>query len=207
MRWSARRTPRGTLPLVHADIQKVLIPRERIATRVAELSRQIAADYAAADGGEIVLVPILTGSMIFVADLVRQLPLKLRIEVVIASSYPGTATRSQGAQIVGSLPGALEGKHVLIVDDILDTGRTIALIRDELTRRRPRSLRTCVLLRKLRSAPPAVACEYIGFDIPDEFVVGYGLDHGNYYRNLPDIATLKEQVLGIGGEGSGLRLG
>jgi hypoxanthine phosphoribosyltransferase len=197
---------------VQGDVDKVLIPRERIAARVAELSAAIVADSrklsaggAGGTGGtggteggdeaEIVLVPVLTGSIIFVADLMRQLPLKLRIDLVTASSYPRRATASLGAQIVGSIRGDLAGRHVLIVDDILDSGQTITLIRQEVARREPRSVKSCVLLRKQRPAAMAVPCEYVGFDIPDAFVVGYGLDYDNYYRNLPDIATLKEDII------------
>jgi hypoxanthine phosphoribosyltransferase len=186
---------------MHGDLEKVLIPRERIARRVAELSAEIAADLASLhEPGEVVLVPILTGSIIFVADLMRQLPQKIRIELLTVSSYPGRSMLSQGAQIVGSLPANLEGKHVLIVDDILDSGRTLTVVRRAVSDRQPRSVRTCVLLRKTTPAALAAPCEYVGFDIPDAFVVGYGLDYDNYYRNLPDIGTLKREALGEGHE-------
>lgn len=158
-----------------------------------EISRDLA--HLVEAGDEIVLVPILVGSMIFVADLIRHLPQKIRISVVTVSSYPGTATRSQGVRIEGSLPDDLAAKHVLIVDDILDSGRTISRIRAELEARGPRSLRACVLLRKRVPAALAVECEYVGFDIPDEFVVGYGLDYDNYYRNLPEIGVLKREAM------------
>jgi len=182
---------------MHGDLNHVLISRERLAERVAELGARIARDLAALDEpGEIVLVPILTGSIIFVADLMRQLPQRIRIELLAVSSYPGRSVSSQGAQIIGALPGNLEGKHVLIVDDILDSGRTLALVREAVAARGPRSVRTCVLLRKTTPAALAAPCEYVGFDIPDAFVVGYGLDYDNYYRNLPDIGTLKQEALG-----------
>ena len=145
--------------------------------------------------GEIVMVPILTGSIIFVADLMRQLPQKVRISVVAVSSYPGTTTASKGAAIAGALPDGLEDKHVLIVDDILDSGSTIRLVRAEILKRRPRSVRTCVLLRKTIPSALSTPCEYVGFDIPDEFVVGYGLDYDNFYRNLPDVGTLKREAM------------
>jgi hypoxanthine phosphoribosyltransferase len=181
---------------VHADLDQVLIDRDRIAHRVAELADEISHDLRdVTDHDEIVLVSILTGSIIFLADLIRRLPQKLRIEVVAVESYPGRATTSQGAKITGGLAGNIEGKHVLIVDDILDSGGTIRLIRDELRQRRPKSVRSCVLLRKQRPSALETPCEYIGFDIPDVFVVGYGLDYNNYYRNLPDIGTLKEAAL------------
>jgi hypoxanthine phosphoribosyltransferase len=189
--------PGYTFP-VHGDIQNVLISRQQIAQRVRELGAQIARDLEEIGRGgeaEIVLVPILTGSIIFVADLIRELPQKLRIEVVTVSSYPGRTTQSKDAEIRGALPGNLAGKHVLIIDDILDSGRTLRLVREEIMRRGPRSLRTCVLLRKQIPSALQTPCEYVGFDIPDEFVVGFGLDYDNYYRNLPDVGTLKKEAM------------
>lgn len=186
----------ATLRHVHRDIAKVLIDRDRIAKRIADLGEEIRRDLDTLDGDtEIVLVPILTGAVIFVADLIRHLPQKIRIGVVAASSYPGRATTSKGAALAGSLPDDLEGKHVLIVDDILDSGSTIRLIRNEIERRQPRSLHACVLLRKVISSAMETPCEYVGFDIPDEFVVGCGLDYNNYYRNLPDICVLKKEAM------------
>jgi hypoxanthine phosphoribosyltransferase len=186
---------------VQADIDKVLIPRERIAHRIRELAAQIECEMAelsrSTGGGEIILVPILTGSIIFVADLMRELPHKIRINVVTVSSYPGKSIVSKGAQMASALPGAeeLADKHVLIVDDILDSGSTIRLVRREIERRQPLSVRACVLLRKTIPSALSTPCEYVGFDIPDEFVVGYGLDYDHYYRNLPDIGTLKKEAM------------
>lgn len=181
---------------MQGDIEKILIDRQRIAARIRELALQIRRDLDdLSRDGEIVLVPILTGSIIFVADLMRELPHKIRINVVVVSSYPGKATASKGAAIAGSLPDGLEDKHVLIVDDILDSGSTIRLVREEIERRRPRSVRACVLLRKQIPSAMATPCEYVGFDIPDEFVIGYGLDYDNFYRNLPDVGTLKREAM------------
>ncbi len=179
------------------DIERVLIDRHRIDQRIAELGQEIKRDLdeQLVDTTEIVLVPILTGSIIFLADLIRHLPQKIRISVVTATSYPGATTQSKGTQIAGALPDDLEGKHVLIVDDILDSGGTIRLIREEVSKRQPKSLRCCVLLRKMIPQALETPCEYIGFDIPNEFVVGVGLDYNNYYRNLPDICVLKKDVL------------
>ena len=186
----------GTLRHVEHDIDRILIDRHRIAQRIADLGAEIRRDLDDLDDeSEIMLVPILTGSIIFVADLIRHLPHKIRIGVVTASSYPGATTQSKGAQIAGALPRDLEGKHVLIIDDILDSGSTIRLIRQEIAKRHPKSLRTCVLLRKTIPSALETPCEYIGFDIPDEFVVGCGLDYNNYYRNLPDICVLKKEAL------------
>lgn len=184
-------TTRYTAQVPTNTIQ-VLIDRDRIATRVEELAAQISRDLADVRvDGEIVLVPILTGSIIFVADLIRHLPHKMRIEVATVQSYYGEKKKVKQAKIIGALPRNVDGKHVLIVDDILDSGETIRLIRNELQRRNPRSIRACVLLRKQRPAAMQTPCEYVGFDIPDEFVVGYGLDYQSYYRNLPDVCTFK----------------
>ncbi len=181
---------------MQADVDQILIDRDRIARRIAELGRVIRRDLEdLPDDGEIVLVSILTGSIIFLADLIRQLPQKLRIEVIGVNSYPGKSTASRGAEVLGEITQDIEGKHVLIVDDILDSGETLRLIRRELARRRPKTLRSCVLLRKQRPSALETPCEYVGFDIPDVFVVGYGLDYNNYYRNLPDIGTLKKEAL------------
>ena len=181
---------------VKADLEKILFDREQIAVRIVALAKEISRDLdELPEDGEIVLVSILTGSVIFVADLIRQLPQKLRIELVTVKSYPGRATESQGAKLIDGIDGSIEGKHVLIVDDILDSGGTLKLIRDELSKRNPASLRACVLLRKRRPSAMATPCEYVGFDIPDVFVVGYGLDFDNYYRNLPVIGTLREEAM------------
>jgi hypoxanthine phosphoribosyltransferase len=180
---------------VHADIARIIISREQIAQRIKELGAQLRTDLSRdAAAGEIVIVPILTGAIIFVADLMRELPLKMRTSVVTVSSYPGATTRTKGAQIAGAIPTDLAGKHVIIVDDILDSGGTIRLIREEVSKRSPASMRCCVLLRKKIPSAMQTPCEYVGFDIPDEFVVGYGLDYDNLYRNLPEIGVLKEEA-------------
>ena len=177
---------------VPSNTIQVLIDRNRIAARVQELAAQISSDLADVPSeGEIVLVPILTGAIIFVADLIRHLPHKIRIEVTTVQSYHGQKVKSKQAQIIGSLPRNVQGKHVLIVDDILDSGETIRVIRNELQQRDPKSIRACVLLRKQRPTALEARCEYVGFDIPDQFVVGYGLDYQGYYRNLPDVCTIK----------------
>lgn len=186
----------NTLTSVRTDIDQVLISREEIHRRIRELGEEIARDLESlGPDAEIVLVPILTGSLIFIADLMRELPLKLQLSVVTVSSYPGKSTSAKKAAIIGALPDDLAGKDVVIVDDILDSGQTISLIRTELAQRGPRSLRSCVLLRKTIPSALKTPCEYIGFDIPDEFVVGYGLDYDHFYRNLPDVCTLKREVL------------
>lgn len=184
------------------EISHILIDGPRIAARVREMGVQIAADLqadcvSAGERGnassEIVLVPILTGAVVFVADLIRHMPLKLRLGVVAVSSYPGRSIQSKGAAIRSEIPPDLSGKHVLIVDDILDSGRTLGLVRRLITEQRPATLRIAVLLRKVLKGPRSeeVPIDYAGFDIPDEFVVGYGLDFDGYYRNYPQIAVLR----------------
>lgn len=189
-------------------VKSILIDRDRIAVRVAELGKQISADLegalvdpqnrAGSDGRDpgIVLVPILTGAMVFVADLIRHITMPMSIQPVTVASYPGTATTSQGANIRGGLPTDLAGQHVLVVDDILDTGRTLGLIRRVIAAQRPASLRLAVLLRKNKRRDEDVDVDYAAFDIEDDFVVGYGLDYDGYLRNLPDIGILQPPAVG-----------
>jgi len=179
------------------DIDRILIDRETIARRIQELGREIAGDLADSIGDDgLMLIPVMTGSITFVADLMRELPLRMRIGLITASSYPGTSTTSQGVTLEGMLlPESLEGRHVLIIDDILDSGRTIRRVREEIESRSPRSVRSCVLLRKRIPEALETKCEYVGFDIENEFVVGYGLDYDDYYRNLPDIGVLREDII------------
>lgn len=176
------------------DIERILIPHDRILRRVDELARQITADHGP-QGGEITIVPILTGAMIFAADLMRRMPVAMRIGLLTVSSYPGASIRTQGSSLISQQLGDLRGRHVLLVDDILDSGGTLRLVAPLLRELGPRSLKVCVLLRKDRPAARETPVDYVGFDIPDEFVVGYGLDFDDFYRNLPDIVTLKPQVI------------
>lgn len=186
------------------DIERILIDERQIATRVRELGAQIAADLGrdlardsrgpVVDDGRVVFIPIMTGAMVFVADLVRQLPLKLSLELVAVSSYPGKSVESKGVALRGELPPNLAGKHILVVDDILDSGQTLATVSRLIREQRPASLRLCVLLRKPGKAKVDVHADYVGFDIPDEFVVGYGLDYDGFYRNFPQIATLRPEA-------------
>lgn len=181
--------------VMHADIDRVLVTREQIAARVAELARQIVADHTGGAGeAEITLVPILTGGMVFCADLMRQMPLRMRIGLMTVSSYPGKSLATQGSTVLAAQIGEIRGRHVLLLDDILDSGGTIRRVAPLLAELGPASVKTCVLLKKDRPAAHATPVDYVGFEIPDEFVVGYGLDFGDYYRNLPEIVTLKKAV-------------
>jgi hypoxanthine phosphoribosyltransferase len=174
------------------DIDRVLISQEQIAARVAELARQITSDHV---DGEVTIVPILTGAIIFCADLIRQIPIAMQIGLLTVSSYPGKSLRSQGAQLIGQQLGDVRGRHLLLVDDILDSGGTIRLVSGLLRELHPASVRTCVLLHKKLKTVQDVRVDYVGFEIPDAFVVGYGLDYNNYYRNLPDIVTLTAEAI------------
>jgi hypoxanthine phosphoribosyltransferase len=186
---------------MHHDIASILIEKDRIAQRVHELGHRIAQDLykegVTLDGEQrVVLVPVLTGSMVFVADLIRELPFKLRMEVVAVSSYPGSSMESKGVRLRSTLPDTLAGAHVLLVDDIFDSGQTVDVLSGLIRGQHPASLRTCVLLRKPGKSKVGVQPDYVGFDIPDEFVVGYGLDYDGFYRNFPAVAVLKNNGRG-----------
>ncbi len=185
-------------------IERVLLDRETIARRVEELAHEIAEDVTRHVGDihvhsdnskSITLVPLLTGSVIFLADLIRHLPLMMRIRMLAVSSYPGKSTESQGVTIESALPDDLSDQHVIIIDDILDSGRTLAAVRQTLVARGAASVKACVLLRKMLPTALSVPVDYVGFDIEDAFVVGYGLDYDGYYRNLPDVVTLTQEAM------------
>ena len=190
-----RASRRRTRIAIHAELDRILRSADEIERRITELGEVISADLDRIGPAEgIVLVPVMTGAIIFVADLVRHLPQKIRIKLVTVTSYPGPSTTSQGASIIGARPEDLTGRHVLVVADILDSGCTVRLLREARSGRNPASLRVCVLLRKERPEAMATSCEYVGFDIPDEFVVGYGLDYDDLYRNLPYVGTLRAEA-------------
>ena len=170
-------------------IDKTLLSATKIAARIEELAQEITDDFS--DDGEITIVPILTGSIIFTADLIRQIKLPMRINLITVSSYPGSAIRSQGATVLGQQLGNIKGSHVLLVDDILDSGTTIRAVVPLLKELGAAKVRVAVLLNKNKPEAAGAPCDFVGFNIPDEFVVGYGLDYDSYYRNLPNIVTLK----------------
>lgn len=189
---------------MNAEMKRVLVTEAEISARVAELGEQIATDLSrdlAAEGAgpdapdRVVVVPILMGAVVFVADLIRRIPIKMRMGTVAVSSYPGATMASKGPAIRSAMPPDLTGRHVLIIDDILDTGQTLGFVRSLVEEQRPASVRVCVLLSKDRRRAVDVAVEYVGFEIPDEFVVGYGLDYDGYYRNVPAIGVLSEDAL------------
>ena len=167
---------------------RILIARDEIAARVTELGEAIRREYA---GRAPILVVVLKGAVVFAADLIRAIALPVSLDFMSVSSY-GTGTRSSGVvRITGDLSLSIEGRDVIIVEDIIDTGRTIGYLRRNLATRHPRSLALCVLLDKVARREVEVPVDYVGFVIPDDFVVGYGLDHDGFYRNLPDIIVLE----------------
>jgi hypoxanthine phosphoribosyltransferase len=167
---------------------EVLIPEEAIARRVDELARRISADYASVD--ELVLVGVLRGAFVFLADLTRRLTVPCRVDFVALSRYEQGAEPG-AVRLVMDLRVPVTGKHVLVVEDIVDSGHTLAYLLDMLRARHPDSLRTCVLTRKPDRLAVDVTLDYIGFDIPDRWVVGYGLDYGDRFRTLPYIGVVE----------------
>ncbi len=181
---------------MQGDIERVLIPQTELARRVRELAAQITADHASADkDGGITLVPILTGAMIFCADLMRNIPIAMKLGLMGVSSYPGRSVRSQGPELLASQLGEIRGRHVVVVDDILDSGGTLATVLPVVRELGAASVKSCVLLRKDRPTAKAMHVDYVGFEIPDVFVVGYGLDYNNFYRNLPEVVTLRASAM------------
>lgn len=169
---------------------RILISADEIAARVAELGECIRRDYA---GRYPILVGVLKGAVVFAADLVRAMALPVDLDFMAVSSY-ASGTRSSGVvRLTADLSVSIEGRDVIVVEDIIDSGRTISYLRRNLATRHPRSLALCVLLDKIARREVTVAVDYVGFVIPDEFVVGYGLDHEGLHRNLRDIAVLERR--------------
>ena len=181
--------------LYSGDIKSVLLSEEEIRTRTAELGENVARDYADSLGDQdLLLVTVLKGAVMFVSDLARAIPLPTQIEFMAVSSY-GSATSSSGVvRILKDLDRDIADRDVLIVEDIVDSGLTLSWLLRNLRTRHPRSLRVCTLLRKPEAVRDDVDIAYVGFDIPNEFVVGYGLDYAERYRDLPYIGTLDPRV-------------
>lgn len=183
---------------MHGDIDRIVISQAQIAARIRELAQQITADHtppAIPGDGQVTIIPILTGAMIFCADLMRCLPMRMKIGILAVSSYPGRSIKSQGAKFLASRIEEVRGRHIVLLDDIIDSGGTVRLVREMLQELEPASLKTCVLLKKNIAGAEQTPVDYVGFEIPDEFVVGYGLDYDDHYRNLPDIVTLKPHII------------
>jgi hypoxanthine phosphoribosyltransferase len=181
--------------LYPGDIKSVLLTKEQIQNRTAELGAQIGEDYRGlADGQDLLLITVLKGAVLFCTDLARAIPLPTQFEFMAVASY-GTSTSSSGVvRILKDLDRDINDRNVLIVEDVVDSGLTLSWLSRNLATRRPRSLQVCTLLRKPDALRANVDIAYVGFDIPNEFVVGYGLDYDERYRDLPYIGTLDPRV-------------
>lgn len=173
------------------DMNEILLTQETIADKVHQLGAKISADYA---GHELLLVSVLKGSVVFMADLLRSITIPVRIDFMSVSSYGAGVKTSGVVKIIKDLDHPIEGLDVLIVEDILDSGLTLSYIIEMLQSRGPKSIRICTLLDKPDRRSVPVKTDYCGFVIPDKFVVGYGLDYAEKYRNLPFIGVLKPEV-------------
>ena len=185
-RANVKRRPSAALS---GDLERVLITEEQIARRVRQLTRQIQRDFT---GRDLVVVALLNGTIMFLADLIRHLSLPMRLDFIGVSSY-GAGTQSGQLTFTKTLRLEVRGRDVLVVDDILDTGRTLKRVCAVLREHRPRRLKICVLLDKKARRLERVHPDYVGFEIPDLFVVGYGLDYAERYRNLPFVGVLKPE--------------
>ncbi|AQT81935.1 hypoxanthine phosphoribosyltransferase [Mycolicibacterium litorale] len=180
--------------LYPGDIKSVLLSEDQIQARTAELAALVAQDYGDLGGKDLLLVTVLKGAVMFVTDLARALPVPTQLEFMAVSSY-GSSTSSSGVvRILKDLDRDIHDRDVLIVEDIVDSGLTLSWLLRNLATRHPRSLRVCTLLRKPDAVRADVDIAYVGFDIPNEFVVGYGLDYAERYRDLPFIGTLDPKV-------------
>jgi hypoxanthine phosphoribosyltransferase len=176
---------------LHPDIESVLVSQEQIAEKIVELAAKIGADYA---GREVVLVGVLKGAVMMMADLARALKLPVSLEFMAVSSY-GSSTSSSGVvRILKDLDRDITGCHILVVEDIIDSGLTLSWLLRNLRSRNPASVEVVALLRKPDAARVQVPVSYMGFDIPSVFVVGYGLDYAQHYRELPYVGTLRPEV-------------
>ncbi|MGH2446741.1 MAG: hypoxanthine phosphoribosyltransferase [Candidatus Limnocylindria bacterium] len=178
---------------LHDDVEEILLDTETLAARVAELGSELEADYA---GRDPVLVSVLKGSLVFLADLMRAMDLSCSIDLMEVSSY-GSGTETSGqVRILKDLSSSIEGRDVIVVEDIIDTGLTLNYLLRYLAERHPASIKICCLLDKPARRLAEIQIDYRGFTIPDRFVIGYGLDYDEHYRNLPYIGVLRPSVYG-----------
>lgn len=176
---------------MRADIEEILYSEEALNARLTELGEQITNDYA---GKPLTVISILKGSNIFTSDLVRKINLPLKMDFMAVSSY-GNATESTGVvRIIKDLDGSVEGENLLIVEDIVDSGLTLKYLKEILLTRNPASVKICTLLDKPARRKESVNIDYLGFEVPDGFIVGYGIDYAERYRNLPYVGILKKSV-------------
>lgn len=187
----AKTRTRTKARLPHPDLERVLVSEAEIDARLKALGAEISTCYG---GEEVTVVAIVNGAIFFTADLLRRLKSPVRLDCLRVSSYRNSTRPETSPRILDSLQIDLEGRHVLLIDDILDTGRTLSVVVDEMRKRRPATLRTCVLLDKKVRREVDVVADFVGFTIPDQFVVGYGLDFAERYRNLSCIGVLKPDL-------------
>ena len=176
---------------MHKDVERILYTEEELRDRVRALGGQITADYA---GRQPLLVSVLRGSYIFMADLTRSLDLDVSVDFMAVSSYGAGTVSSGQVEIKKDLSDSIEGKDLILVEDILDSGNTLYYLLDVLRDRKPASIRVCTLLDKPERRTKPIKADYVGFTIPDAFIVGYGLDYAEKYRNLPYVGVLKPDV-------------
>ena len=177
---------------MQGDLERVLFDEPTILRRLDEIAAQISKDYR---DRELTVIAVLNGSLVFMADLMRRITLPLRLDCLSVASYHGQPQTSGEVIFNQVAPPDVKARHVLILDDILDSGHTLAAIREKLETVEPRSIRICVLLSKKKRRAREVDADYLGFEIEDEFVVGYGLDYGERYRNLPYIGVLRKDLI------------
>jgi hypoxanthine phosphoribosyltransferase len=176
---------------MHPDVQEIILTEKAVRDRIAEMGAEVSRDYA---GETVLLVAVLRGAALFIADLAREITVPLEMDFMAVSSY-GSSTKSSGVvRILKDLDEIIEDRNVLVVEDIIDSGLTLKYLLKNLASRKPRSLEVCALLSKEGRQRVPIDCKYVGFNIPDEFVVGYGLDFAERYRNLPYIGILKPEV-------------
>ncbi|HOB63542.1 MAG: hypoxanthine phosphoribosyltransferase [Clostridiales bacterium] len=178
---------------MHKDVLKVLLTKEQIAQRTKELAEQINKDYA---GKSVLMICILRGAVLFFADLARLLDVDVRLDFMAVSSYGAGTSTSGEVRIVKDVSQPIEGLHVILVEDIIDTGHTLKYLKRLMESRNPASLKICALLDKPSRRETDLQGDYVGFEVPNEFVVGFGLDYAERYRNLPDVCVLKPEIYG-----------
>ncbi|MGL4735936.1 MAG: hypoxanthine phosphoribosyltransferase [Cellulosilyticaceae bacterium] len=176
---------------MNQDIQQVLFNEEQLAKRIEELGAEITADYK---GENLLVLGILKGSNIFMADLVRKITMPMKLDFMMVSSYGNSSESTGVVKIIKDVEYAIEDQHVLIVEDIIDSGLTLKYLKQLLETRKPKSVKICTLLDKPSRRKEPVEVNYIGYEVPDEFIVGYGIDYAEHYRNLPYIGILKREV-------------
>ncbi|CUH92077.1 hypoxanthine phosphoribosyltransferase [Herbinix luporum] len=173
------------------DVEKILFDEAVLAKRIGELGEEISKDFA---NEEVMLVGILKGASVFMSDLIRKISIPAYIDYMVVSSYGNSAETSGVVRIIKDLEDNIEGKNIIIVEDIIDTGLTLAYLKKNLLNRNPKSLKICTLLDKPSRRQKEIAIDYKGFEVPDEFIIGYGIDYAEKYRNLPFVGVLKREV-------------